>query len=446
MEHFEEHKNRNSEAEALDEQWFSRFEKYGSFEAYTYFDDSKEVRQKEKDSFLSGENENPTLEYPTIDRDRFQEVELQLLQLKKEILDSEESEVVRSSYRWRLNEKIAEARMLQAAAGGDMHRFTRYSEFVYGKPSKEIFDYTINKLTSELEEESSDEIKTKITALLEVLPDVENVELQLPGQEVIDTLVTHTEREFSDLLTIESGEKLDANEIASVFQQALDELGLTDWSVEIVTTSKTGVSADQEKKVISVPATRVATRNSIKKLLVHEIGTHALRRKRGYESRLKLLSLGLDRYEQGEEGVATSREKIVDRKVEDFSGFDGHIAISLAKGLDGKKRSFREVFNILMQIYEIRLLKKGVDPEEARQTAQNRAWNRCVRTFRGTDCVTPGACFTKDMIYREGSVAVWGAIENDSDVLHKLSMGKFDPSNDRHLWILEQIQDEKVIN
>jgi hypothetical protein len=40
--------------------------------------------------------------------------------------------------------KIAEIRMLKASFYGDMRKFQKYSEFVYGKPNVEIFNYTLN--------------------------------------------------------------------------------------------------------------------------------------------------------------------------------------------------------------------------------------------------------------------------------------------------------------
>ena len=76
---------------------------------------------------------------------------------------------------------------------------------------------------------------------------------------------------------------------------------------------------------------------------------------------------------------------------------------------------------------------------ESQEKAQSSAWNRTLRTFRGTDCNTPGACFTKDTIYRDGNIGIWDVIGNNPDEMLRFNIGKYDPANPRHIWILEQI-------
>ena len=174
----------------------------------------------------------------------------------------------------------------------------------------------------------------------------------------------------------------------------------------------------------------------LKALIEHEIGTHVARREKGERTKLKLLGLGLDRYLKGEEGIATYQEQKIEG-ANDFSGFDGHFAISLASGIDGKKRNFREVFDILKNYYFIKSKKQTT--EGAWESAENSAWSRCIRTFRGTSCQTPGACFTRDIAYREGNIGVWNVIKNNPEEIKRFSVGKYDPGNPRHIWILEQL-------
>ena len=84
-------------------------------------------------------------------------------------------------------------------------------------------------------------------------------------------------------------------------------------------------------------------------------------------------------------------------------------------------------------------LARGKSPEEAKRLADENAWTTCVRTFRGTDSKTPGTCFTKDIIYREGNIAVWETLERNAPEMHRWNIGKYDPSNPRHLWVLDQL-------
>jgi hypothetical protein len=122
----------------LDAKWYSRFEKIGSFQSYEYFHGDKKEREKQREVFISGQEENPTLDYPDLNHEKISSLESELFTLKKDILSEEGNEVVRQVYRWKINEKLAEVRLLKSAAYGDMRRFRRYSEFIYGNPSQEI--------------------------------------------------------------------------------------------------------------------------------------------------------------------------------------------------------------------------------------------------------------------------------------------------------------------
>lgn len=177
-------------------------------------------------------------------------------------------------------------------------------------------------------------------------------------------------------------------------------------------------------------------------LIAHEIGTHVARRVNGERSSFKLLGLGLDRYESSDEGIATMREQsIVNEPIKDFSGLAGYLAIGLALGTDGRPRDFRETYDILEKYYTYKKLHDGqkITKEQALEKAQTIAWNRCVRTFRGTDCKTKGVCSTKDLIYRDGNIDAWNAIGKNPDEIMKFNIGKYDPSNPRHLWILSNL-------
>ena len=51
------------------------------------------------------------------------------------------------------------------------------------------------------------------------------------------------------------------------------------------------------------------------------------------------------------------------------------------------------------------------------------------------------------MIYREGNIGVWDVIRNNPDEMTRFSVGKYDPSNSRHIYVLDQlgISDEDLI-
>jgi len=431
---------------SLDSAWYPRFETVGSFQAYEYLDGNKQYREDQKNKFLSGEIQNPNLDYPQLNDQVLGTKEQELLTLKKDILDNESHEIVKQTYRWRINEKIAEIRMLRATLKKDMNRFWRYSEFLYGKPSAEIFSYTTHHvLRSEIQtylDSENPDLKRTAQELYDMLPTTlpEPAIITLPSQESMNKARTATLQEVNHLIAIESEKKnLDAVEIKEIFDQALSKLRAEGWQVTIDTSSKTGMSVNQESKQVKVPESRSTSIEALKTLIAHEIGTHVARRINGERTKLTLLGLGLDRYEQGEEGVATMREQAIRGKVTDFAGLDGHFAISLAAGLDGTPRNFREVYTIMEKYFLFRNLISGKDLAAAEQAAKTSAWNRCVRTFRGTDCATSGVCFTKDIVYRQGNIGVWEVIGKNPEELSRFSVGKYDPANSRHIWILDQL-------
>lgn len=445
---YSESKNFSSETQgALDSRWFRRFEEVGAFQAYEYLDGDKASREEQKRQFVEGSIENPVLDYPKIDLEKLQRDEQGLLDLKKEILEQEANETVRQVYRWRINEKLAELRMLRATAAGDMKRFQKYSEFVYGKPSSEIFAYTIQNLKLSYEkylDGENQEARNAAVALFDALPqnlgEVKMVEL--PDGETLKAVQEQTMKELGSLIEIESPDdekQYNAEEIHQIFTAALGTLQAEGWSVVIDTGSKTGISVDQELKTIKIPESRKVSFNKLKTLIAHEIGTHVARRMNGERSKLQLLGLGLDRYEKGEEGIARMREQVFEDEVDEYTGFEGHFAIGLAYGSDAQPRTFREVYDVLQKYYYFKAMIAKKAKEDPLAASQTSAWNRTVRTFRGSDCTTPGACFTKDIIYREGNIDVWRAMKENPSEMMRLSVGKYDPANDRHVWILNQL-------
>lgn len=435
----------------LDTDWYKRFEEIAAFQAYEYLDGDTTRRKMEKEAFLKKEKENPELDYPLLDEEKLLMKYDELLELKQTVLQHEENEVVKNVYRWRLNEKIAENRLLLAAATGDMRRFRRYSEFIYGKPSKEIFSYTINRIRTELETISRSKENPAAEEAIQLLQELPEVDggyiLKTPHSENLSKARQITEENLSDIINIPLDKELyEAEDIRLAFDTALQELSAEGW-VAVINPNKTAISVNQEKKTVEIPVSRKLLAQQLKGLIAHEIGTHTARRLNGERTKLRLLGLGLDRYEGGEEGIATLREQALVEKVDDFSGLQSYLASSLAKGLDGKPRDFRETFTFLSRYNYVMGLSKGKTPENAQRLANESTWSTCVRTFRGTDSKTPGTCFTKDIIYRQGNIAVWETLERNSPEMHRWNIGKYDPSNPRHIWILDQlgITDEDLL-
>jgi hypothetical protein len=235
----------------------------------------------------------------------------------------------------------------------------------------------------------------------------------------------------------------DAEELKHYFDLAINEMELpTGWKVVV---DKKGVrrniSVAAASRKVYLPGSEELSKRStqgkltpekIRGLIVHELGTHGVRRENGLTSRLQLLSLGLDRYEEGEEGLATYREE-QETGASDYAGFDNYLAAGLAKGLDGESpRAFAGVHSLLKDYYML------TEPCDANR-ADELAWNRCMRIFRGTPGNLPGIIFPKDIIYREGSIATYTIMNEDGNDAVDYNVGKFNHANPRHIQLLTEL-------
>jgi hypothetical protein len=273
---------------AFDDLWYKRFKSIGAFQDYEYLTGKKEYRDEQKRKFLSGEVEDPHLDYPELDKFDFDQKESRLLLLKKDILAQEQNEVLKQLYRWRINEKLAELRMLKATRASDDKKFVKYSKFIYGKPEKEIYEYTIYQIKQVIDQkmfdadpEISAAAKRLNAELFEAFMNNDNVidpkNFNLPG-----TKSTLEEKEYS------------ADEIKGAFEDYLVKHRIDSWQV-VVEKEGTGIHVSQEKKAIIIPESRKLRHADLFALMEHELGTHVARREKGERSKLKLLGLGLDR-------------------------------------------------------------------------------------------------------------------------------------------------------
>ena len=419
------------EQAAVDEKWYKNLEAIKLPDILEQLNEKKEDAEKQKNLFESEKIRNPEFKYPKLEKLNLDQYEKSLLGLKKEIIENEANEAIKLMYCWSLNERIARIRMLKATKEGNDARFFRYSRFIHGMPDEDIFRYSMEKINEEiLLKKDSDDLRVRfaINRLKDSLPWLEE-KSNVPRQSF--------EKKSLIIDPNKDQRKYDATAISEIFQWFLENRNLHEWKVIIEKEgAKKGVSVSQSKKHILIPEKSQMRIDALHKLIEHEIGTHAVRGHNGGRSKLKLLGLGLDRYIKGEEGIATyAEQKAVG--ADDYSGFDGHLAVALAVGSDGIKRDFRSVYNVLRDYYFVK--SSGVDLDKAWKSARNSAWIRSLRTFRGTSGSTAGACMTKDIAYREGNIATWGIISENPSEEKLFSLGKYDPANPRHLWILEQL-------
>lgn len=244
-----------------------------------------------------------------------------------------------------------------------------------------------------------------------------------------------------------------AEKIHRMFSDYLVENDINNWVVKIdYPGARTSFGVNQSTKVITIPhdsdlslRKKVLTKISLQALLMHEVGVHVVRRENGDASSLALLGVGLDNYLRAEEGIATLAEQLI-TGTNRYSGEIGYFAIGAAMGIVGNALHFSELYKVLNAYYILniadRLLETDgfYEPDELRMTATDYAWDRALRTYRGTTGRTPGMVYTRDIIYLEGNRKMWKLLDSETEIHPEWLTGKYDPDNHKHVSALKELE------
>ena len=346
---------------------------------------AKATADRQKQSFLNGEIENPQFFYPVLE---FGEIDLDqtsqnLRDAKKVVRQSGGDPILKALYSEKINQSIASVEMLRAVKAGDDHKFYRYSKFIYGEPDEEIYRIALSE-----------------------------VEGYQPTSQ-------------------EPEPKLSDEVIKACFKAALAEYG---WKKPEIKISARTRRVTTSPKSISLPKGLGLTPSEIKTLMAHELETHALRRRSGKKAGLRLLrSDQLARYLPTEEGLATYAEQRVQESM-GISEKDPEFAIRLIGLHLAKTHNFRGTYEELFKLYRSVLEKnKTEDPEKV---AASQAYELCIRIFRGTHHPeNAGHPYTKDWVYFKGNLDVATFISEGGDI-SRLYIGKI---GIQHLQVLTEL-------
>lgn len=179
---------------------------------------------------------------------------------------------------------------------------------------------------------------------------------------------------------------VDAETAAAAMRQALAGAGLEGWRVEVAEELNVRTSVQSARQLLRVRKDARFTQSDVRRLLVHEIGTHVFRSVNGERQPLKLLALGVGQYLLTEEGLASFLER--EYGVQDTTARRNYAlrVLAVESSLHG---SFHEAYSVISPY---------VDPEQAFEIV--------LRTKRGIcDTSEPGA-YTKDIVYAKGLTSV----------------------------------------
>lgn len=362
-----------------------------------------EQRQAAKAAFIRGDGEAPSLNYPKLDRAelgagmvRFDGM---LARMNREPSDSE-NELLYESIARKLAELSRHRYILdavEAANPSEKQQAMDYAEMLsaelFGDPDPLVVASIVQMLTKEARSSSS----PSAVELIELLPKVEyapEYEPRLMTPETIRTLKPFIEEFFDPALSIiESLPEgaIEHEDAVRILQQLAHASDMPDAGAALVNGNALGVSGDKIEVQLGKHRTRL-TKETLRTVGLHEL----IHLKGYYESKDKadeVVSIGLPGSLAFEEGKCMAVEQIMKGEAS-VRGENYYLAIGLKRGvIDGKKHTFREVYDIL---WRRDLVKSGKTNAEDIEAAQSRAYQATMRSSRGaTDC--------RDISYYEGN-------------------------------------------
>lgn len=359
---------------------------------------------------LGDKNYNPAFVYPNLLQPQIETALSALVDLRQQVCQKESNKSIRQVYEARLTELIVEQELLLSVVARDFDSFRQYNVSLYGEMDKDLVAEQIHFLK-------------KNTLLFDSL-DVHTEPIANPTQSLFEgakKLVTGPDIHV-DLKKVYTSE-----EIKDLWNKELSE-HMPGWQV-MIDDRVFHMLVTHRSRVIKIPSDLKMKGNRMRRLFLHEIGTHVYRREQGKKNRLQLSSIGLSDTLYIEEGLAILRAQLASKKFWHYGGFDKHLTLAVATGMvDGEGKNFNETFRIMRNYYLDRLNRKKKS-ENIESIAQKRAWNSTVRVFRGGNPEQRGCCLLRDKIYYEGNRLVWKLLESNPEYFQYIMMGKFNPSD-----------------
>ncbi|HSX15981.1 MAG TPA: hypothetical protein VLF40_04280 [Candidatus Saccharimonadales bacterium] len=412
------------------------------------------VAEERSQFYASGRQQNPDLRPRGLDEKALAEQETLAEAYKLTVHDWDGDPGLRQIYLWRVNENIANMRMVRAAAAGDDRRFEAYNAFIYGKPRQEVFAGVADELCTQAEAGLASghaPVREAAARVIDLLGGHRGDRtLLVPPPEVFKRVRDDHLRAGGYYALLLAGVELPAGLTVvtpdvgdPALQQVLRNLE-SDYTLQDAPGATWSLKHAQQA-VLRPVGYKLPPRRFLGLGAGHEIGTHLLERENGLRSAVQLLSSGFDRYELTNEGRAVMREQVAYDTFEEFAALPRwqdilrrHLATSLAEGLAGEPMDFAGVYEIMNAVdvlYET--TKKPEDPADARRRADNRTWKLLAESiFKGTD--GEHGAYRRYMVYLEGGIDCWRAAAEDPDVISQGDRGKFGITNQRHRPVLQK--------
>lgn len=369
------------------------------------------VLAQEKEKVFTTASYNPVFTYPRLTVDEVRTALDQLLKLQTQVYQEEVDSSIRTLYTERLRELILEQELLLASITEVWDVFQTKNQALYGALHPTFVAEHLHTLQARYHIFESFSVQETERTTHPTPADFALAQSLLVGPDII----------------LPDGAEYSSESLVDAWNAELGVV-MPDWKV-VVDTTVVHMLVDHKRRTVRVPAGVLMKAKKMRKLFVHEIGTHVYRREQGKRSQLQLLSIGLAGYQAAEEGIALMRAQLTSNRFYHFGGLDKYLVLALATGaLDGVPKDFAETFHLLEQYYTARLERVGKSALIPR-VAKTRAWNSTLRVFRGGNPSLPGCCFLRDKIYHEGNRAMWQLLQTHPEYFTSLLLGKYNPED-----------------
>lgn len=422
-------------------------------ETYDRLLPDKDIREAEKQRFFESGCENtPDLRPRNLDGDALAGEETRLQEFKEEVAAFPVASIAQA-YRWRVNEQIANVRLLQAVADEDPRRFDRYNHFVYGSPDRDIFGAAVDWMCARAEQQLQSgvpAVREAAEPMLELMDGMRgDRNLIVPSAEVFQTVRESQFKKDGFFALILAGVELDPKAKITrengdpALRRIIDNIGST---YEARESSGSGWSVSARDEAVKHPASYNYPYRRWQGLVAgHEVGSHLLETMNGGRGPLRLSSSGLDRADNGNEGRAVVREQVVYDSFDAFARIQRwqvilrrHIATALRLGQGGHPMDFPETYRHMYAIdrlYERQQTPE--DPDAADEKARRRAYSVMEEVNKGTD--GSSGPYRRYPLYLEGNARWWNLLAVHPERLDHGDLCKADLTASRHVDLLERL-------
>jgi hypothetical protein len=313
---------------------------------------------------------------------------------------------------------------------------------LYGKPDELTYKSLLQEKLVELENKqlsvSAHGIYDELIELLptEVTENHEKIERFKPSKETVEWMHGAVDSLYGSMLGhVPEQETFSVKEVRQIFSTIIiEEFGeiAEGWRVDVEEAKAIAVKAS-EKRIVIPEDRGTLSRDTVRKLVTHEIGVHMLRSITGECGDILPARTGLSDYYDAEEGLGMVMEQSLEGKYKE-AGIDHYITAGAAyyDGMD-----FRKAFEMKWRLKALQDVKTDEEmSDEIISKARDTAYGQVMRMFRGTDELP----WFKDLAYYNGAAETWKFLERisgDDFRLTLLMMGKMNTGSDHLRTVLE---------